>query len=272
MNGLQKLDRKKLIQVFLVVLVFSLLAYSFLIRADNGSSSSENQSGVLKAAIVNQLSATQPNQEFVNESTSILTGADFKVDYYESDSVTVNFYRNLPKHGYDLIILRAHSGLETLGGQVSKTVCFFTSEPYSKTDHVSEQWSNAVSKGKPTVNPEEEEETYFVIRPKFVRSSMAEDFDNALIIMMGCDGLVYTKMAEAFMDKGALAYIGWNGLVEADYVDRATLHFLRGLIEEKETINDAVWDTREEIGPDPDHKDSNLVYYPESQENEKVRR
>lgn len=40
-----------------------------------------------------------------------LEAAGFKVDIYEGKEVSVNFYRELPKYGYRLIIFRAHSGL-----------------------------------------------------------------------------------------------------------------------------------------------------------------
>ena len=102
---------------------------------------------------------------------------------------------------------------------------------------------------------------YFAITPEFVKSSMEGRFDNTVIIMMGCEGLVYTPMAEAFIGRGTLAYIGWNDVVTIDYVDNATLHLLKCLIAEKKTIWDAVWDTREEIGPDPSYS-ANLVFYP----------
>jgi len=55
--------------------------------------------------------------------------------------------------------------------------------------------------------------------------------------------------------------MGWNDVVSIDYVDNATLHLLNGLIAERKTIWDAVWDTREKIGPDPNYS-ANLVFYP----------
>jgi len=73
--------------------------------------------------------------------------------------------------------------------------------------------------------------------------------------------LIYTPMAEALIQRGALVYMGWNDVVSIDYVDNATLHLLNGLIAERKTIWDAVWDTREKIGPDPNYS-ANLVFYP----------
>jgi len=87
--------------------------------------------------------------------------------------------------------------------------------------------------------------------------------------MMGCDGLVYTDMAEALIDKGALVCMGWNGPVSADYVDGATLHLIQELITEEKTVWEAFLDTREDIGPDPDYG-AKLVFYPVSRQSEKI--
>jgi hypothetical protein len=94
-------------------------------------------------------------------------------------------------------------------------------------------------------------------------------FDNAFIIMMGCDALVYTDMAEALIDKGALVCIGWNGPVAADYVDGATLYLLQGLVAKEKTVGEAFLDTREAVGPDPDYG-AKLVFYPVSCQSEKI--
>ncbi|NIU83177.1 MAG: hypothetical protein GWN64_06760, partial [Candidatus Thorarchaeota archaeon] len=64
----------------------------------------------------------------------------------------------------------------------------------------------------------EGEEEYFGIVPKFVEESMKGEFENTIIIMMGCEGLgyeelTYTDMAEAFIKKGAKVYIGWDGSI-----------------------------------------------------------
>ncbi|GAG23053.1 unnamed protein product, partial [marine sediment metagenome] len=62
-----------------------------------------------RAVIVDQLSLSQRNPDFTASATDILEQADYTVDYFPGEQVTVDFYRNLPTHGYDLIILRVHS-------------------------------------------------------------------------------------------------------------------------------------------------------------------
>jgi len=255
-------NKKSVREVVFVVFLLFLIIYLFLQPSDVDKNLPEDQLGTPRAAILDQLSLYLPNQAFVQSSMAILTNDGFEVDYYGENEVTVELYRKLPSLGYDLVILRVHSGLMQKGGEITRNVAFFTSEPYSTTKHISEQLNDEVSVGIPSLEPfEGDEEAYFVITPKFVRSSMDGRFDNTLIIMMGCDGLAYTPMAEALIERGALAYIGWNDVVTIDYVDNATLHLLNGLIAERKTIWDAVMDTREEVGPDP-YYPAELVFYP----------
>lgn len=108
-----------------------------------------------KAAIVDQLSLRQPNPAFVQSATATLEQAGYSVDYYPGDQVTVDFYRNLPTHGYELVVVRGHSAvprkdlalpadvpqdiLDRVMAAVGDDVLLFTSEPYSETAYLDEQ-------------------------------------------------------------------------------------------------------------------------------------
>jgi hypothetical protein len=163
----------------------------------------------------------------------------------------VEFYRNLPTHGYNLLILRVHSTEYAL----------FTSEPYSKGKYVEEQLTNRLILVAYSKEEAEKGIVYFGILPKFVLH-MKGKFQNTTIIMTGCSGLTYTIMAEAFIKKGAKAYIGWSGGVLASHSDQATILLLKHLLKEKQTVNKAVKETMNEVGPDPIDK-SILLCYPE---------
>src|SRR4030042_5205318 len=101
------------------------------------------KSHTLKAAIVNHLSTSHPNQAFVKECSDILKESGYAVDYYKGEEVTVEFYRNLPTLGYDLIVFRAHSTYI----QKYLSLAIFTSEPYSKERYVQEQLRNRGARG-----------------------------------------------------------------------------------------------------------------------------
>jgi hypothetical protein len=220
----------------------------------------ENPNPELKAAIVDQLSLTYPNQTFIEAATSILKQVGYSVDYYRGEEVTVEFYTNLPTHNYELIILRVHSTASGLsqGQFVTVPVFLFTSEIYSTTRHVSEQLSDEVFRAAYNTPGSKD---YFAIGPNFVLGAMAGGFKNTTIIMMGCEGLKNTETAEAFIERGAKAYIGWNGSVPASHTDQATTCLLKHLITQKEAIKQAVENTMKEVGPDPVHN-SLLTYYP----------
>ena len=249
-----------------VVLLLSLIFYSFLRPSNVGQKLPENF-GTQRAAILDQLSLYLPNQAFIENSTSILENAGFDVDYYPGNEVTVDFFRRLPSLGYKLIIMRVHSGLMFKEDKITKNVTFFTSETYSTTKYVLEQLRDEVVPAIVSFTPNfmENQPVYFAITPEFVKSSMEGRFENTVIVMMGCNGLTYTPMAEALIQRGALVYIGWNLPVSIDYVDNAALHLLQGLVAEEKTIWDAVMDTRNEVGPDPTY-DAELVFYPNTVE------
>jgi hypothetical protein len=211
----------------------------------------------LKTAIVDLLSLTEPNQTFTQTAAALLTKANYTVDYYGGEKVTVNFYRNLPTGGYKLIILRVHSAL---GNHGQPPLVLFTSEPVDSSRYINEQLTDQLK--AVVFSPYKTgDKMYFGIPPNFVRLSMKGNFSNSLIIAMGCNGLTYTDIAEAFMEKGAKAYVSWNGSVSASYTDEATTQFLQHLVNDGRTIQQAVEATIKEVGPDPAY-DSILEYYP----------
>ena len=234
-----------------IVAVSSFFIYSRLNPTPNQTS---NEPYPPKAAIVDHLSLTAPNQTFIQTATTILEQAGYAVDYYPGEEVTVEFYRNLPTHGYGLIVLRVHSARGDL------SLSLFTSEFYSMRRYVPEQLDEQItamgyspySEGDPL---------YFGVGPKFVTHSMNGRFDDSIFIMMGCHGLTSTEMANAFREKGAKVYISWNGMVLASHTDQATIQLLKHLVEENQTIKQAVTETMKEVGPDP-LDNSILLYYP----------
>ena len=249
------MNRKKtLYNILAVLFVFlNLVACSSLQQPNQTVTSTV--SNTLRAAIVDHLSTSYPNEAFVKESSAILKEAGYHVDYYKGEEVTVEFYRNLPTLEYDLIVFRVHSAY------IHKylSLAMFTSEPYSKERYVQEQMRNRVARG--FIEPYHSgDPDYLVITDKFVRYSMNGSFKDTLIIMMGCTG-IKKCIASAFLQKGAKAYIGWNGLVSAEHTDKTTIQLLKQLLLERQTIAKAVGQTMKEAGSDPRHK-SMLLFWP----------
>jgi hypothetical protein len=224
-----------------------------------------DHAGNATAAIIDQLSSLQENEDFIGNVTRELEDYGFEVDLYQGSNVTVDLYRRLPTYGYKLIIFRAHSGLLSEDEEIKYRTVLFTNENYSQSNHIAEQLRDRlvmarVGEGYPMV---------FGIPPKFISESMDGKFDDTVVIMMGCSGLLVWDLAEAFADKDASLYVAWNGTVELDYVDYATPHLVRQLCSGNLTIEEAVDSTMDIIGPDPKHG-AGLRYYPLSNGDKKL--
>jgi hypothetical protein len=213
--------------------------------------------GKPRAAIVDQLYNLQPNEAFIANVTTELEEYGFAVDLYQGDVITVDFYRELPTHGHKLIVFRAHSGILVRGDfYIPKTV-LFTNEEYSTGAHPTEQaferlLIGAAGPGQPIM---------FGITAGFVTRSMKGRFDDTVIIIMGCGGIYWTDLAQAFVDKGASAYLAWDSNVLLPYVDEASLYLIGQLCSEKATIKEAVDSTMQVEGLDPEYE-AELQYYP----------
>jgi len=224
-----------------------------------------DHAGNATAAIIDQLSSFQENDDFIGNATKELEDYGFDVDVYRGGNITVEFYRQLPTYGYKLVIFRAHSGILEQDGEVMLRTVLFTNEEYTESRYALEQvYEQLVMGGACQGCP-----MMFGITPKFVRAEgvigqgkdMAGRFDNTVIIMMGCSGIALEDMARAFIDKGASLYLAWDRGVELYYVDEATPYLIHQLCSEGSTIRQAVNNTMNVIGPDPNYGAELTFYY-----------
>lgn len=262
-SGGHYLDRAKQIRTLrkaAVVLILAAVAVSLTAVAVSLVFPRASEPEIARAAILDHLSLTFPNPSFIGFATEILEQAGYMVDYYPGDEVTVDLYRHLPEHDYSIIILRVHSSATELeeGGFAEAPVIFFTAEPYSPMKHVSSQLAGHLVAIRYTMP---ESSYYFGIPPEFIAGAMKGRLRDTTVIMLGCEGLKNSKMAEAFIRKGAGVYIGWDELVSVSRTDQATLYLLAHLLLDNQTIKEAVENTMNRVGPDLAH-DSVLLYYP----------
>ena len=220
---------------------------------------SDEEDGPPSAVIVDQLSVTYPNPEFVEQATATLEAAGYTVDYYSGDETDVDFYRKLPVFGYDVIIFRNHADrLEAVepNGERFDEVVLFTSEPYVRERFLEDQAQNrlVISRYYDGGDP------YFGISARFVEDAMLGDFDGATVIMMGCEGLLTDRTAKAFIEHGASSYISWDETVSATHTDAAGERLLELLLNEGLSPADAAARTMEELGPDPAFGSTLLAY------------
>ena len=235
------------------------IGVAVLVMSRQGASSEPED---LRAAIVDQLSLTEPNPDFAEEVTDMLEGAGYTVDYYPGEQVTVDFYRDLPEHGYDLIVLRNHAARrpDVLASRLPDEAALFTSEAYDRDKYAEDQDALRLVK----VRYPDSDEVFFGVRSDFITSSMKGRFDGTTIVLMGCNGLTTSRTAEAFVEKGAKAVVGWSELVSASHTDEATERLLEHLVVDGQTLEEAVEKTMADVGPDPAYGSVLRIYPPEA--------
>jgi hypothetical protein len=169
-----------------------------------------------RAAIIDELSVTNPNASFIQDVKQSLTSSGYSIDYYPPDQVTVGLFQTLPSKDYGLIIIRSHT---------AANAGIITGERYSQGKYVYEQLTDQLIEGELQSGP-----SYFAIAAGFIGSEMQGQLPDSTIFLMGCDGLQGNpRLAEAFIDKGAKFVIGWDSAVTAYSTDVATAALLHGI-------------------------------------------
>jgi len=255
----QRKSRKRL-TYGVIAAIFILACFLAYVSLHQSNQTPPDQTSQPKAAIIDHLSFKEEtkNETFVDASRRILEEAGFYVKYYPGEIITVDFYKNLAWQNYSLIVLRAHSAIIGNGTELG----LFTSEIFDKSKYNSTSapyfWDVYHKRLVEAYFSEQDPIHYFAIAPGFVEEYAT--FKNAIVIMMGCDGLKHNTTAEAFINKGAKVCIGWDGLVSAPHTDHATTCLLQHLAQGK-TIEIAVNETMNEVGPDQEYN-SSLKYHP----------
>jgi len=217
-----------------------------------------------RAAIVDGL-LHYPNQMFLEEAEEILCDGGYDVDLIPSEEVTVDLYRRLPSLGYGFIVLRVHCGplIRRLpdGTVISEGTVLFTAEAYDPGRYVQYQLNGQLARARITARPDE---AYFAVPPWFFEECSIGGFDDAIVVLDSCYGFYVEAplmMAEAFVEKGAEVFIGWDGEVQPGHSDEAALALLRALCRDGLTVEEAVERVMEEVGPDP-YFGSIMLYHP----------
>lgn len=215
-----------------------------------GERQAEMSAGPPRAIIVDQLSLSYPNRQFVDQAKLILTRSGYEVDYVPGEEVTVDFYRDLPRRDYDLLIFRVHSVLMPPPDRPdlpASEASLFTSEIYDARKHIGWQVDRRLISAWQQNFPEQK---FFGIRPDFVRYTMEGELDGATVVLMGCDGMAAYDLALAFFSRGAKEVIGWTDLVLDFHTDRAT-EVLLSHLSGGASAEQAVELTMNDVGPGP---------------------
>ncbi|RLE75319.1 MAG: hypothetical protein DRJ56_05940 [Thermoprotei archaeon] len=214
-----------------------------------------------RALIVDTVCMAVPNEALIGNITKLLESRGFEVEACAGANVTVDFMRRLALGNYKLIVLRVHSTRMNFQGLFlpNGTVVIITGERFRPDKYRNERLLEYLVPS--TVDPELRLALgYWAITPRFVRALKGR-FPRTVVIAMGCSTLYTSTMAQAFIDKGAAAYIGWSDYVRADHMDKALALLLKLLLVDGLTIGEAVDKVNDVVGPDPD-RGATLIYYP----------
>jgi len=206
-----------------------------------------SDTSVRRAVIIDPLYTADPGCH--DEMASLLEGRGYRVDSFRGEEVTVERLRKMG--AYRVVVLRVHSTCN------HGMVWLFTGEKYSPDKYVLEQLADEVHKARPSL----EEEHVFAVGSDFVRHFMEDRFSGALVVLMGCDGLTGTDLAEAFVEEGASAYVSWDGPVSLEHTDEAFLRLLEAMTVQRLTLGEAVGYANDLVGADPNYN-STIAFYP----------
>ena len=191
----------------------------------------------VSVAIIDPLSPDSEG-DFTSSCVELFRSAGYDVEVIGGSEVSVDRLKSIPS-GCSAIVMRVHSGV------FEDSVWFFTGERYDSTRHVMEQLANEVHIARATRGSD----LFFAVGSSFVRRFMKEELEGALVVLMGCDGLASSELAEAFLDAGAAAYVSWDGPVSLTHTDRATLALLEGVTGGL-TLEESVEHSLRQVGPD----------------------
>ena len=204
-----------------------------------------------KAAIIDGIYSTSPNDRFIKEAVDCFGEMNFTTDLYLGENVTINLLMNLPSK-YRIVVLRLHSAVHT-----DHFIYLFSAELYNEKDYLLEQIEGAVKKAFTFTDGG----PYFALRGDLLSYKKPESLKGSLVILMGCNGTNDPVFMNKLIERGAAAYVGWTGYVDLRHTDSATLFLLKKLCVDNLDLGEAVKATMKEVGPDPVYG-SALHYFP----------
>ncbi len=153
-----------------------------------------------------------------NDETLAICEGQLKMDYHAGEEVDVDTLKLGPGSSA-LAVFRVHSGV------FDNRSWLFTGEGYSKSGHVMNQVRGLVHIARRSSTSE----LVFAVGPEFIHEYW-RNLDRCVILLMGCESLDDTGLADVMVSHGASAVVGWKGPVSIDESDTVMLRLLEALI------------------------------------------
>lgn len=178
-------------------------------------------------------------QDFTDQLESYLRANQIVFRSVKAENVTVQTVRNLQK-GSKLLVFRVHSTVNY------GKVWLLTGETYREDRFILEQLADEVHVARPALNSDR----YFSVGSDYTTRFHGDTFKDAVVLVMGCDGLTSADLAAAFTGAGASAYVSYAGPVSLGHTDETSTVFIHTLLGGG-TVKEAVGESTREAGADP---------------------
>jgi len=253
-----------------------------------GEAQLETYDGPPRAVIIDQLYDDMPNEAFHTSATHYLETGGYTVDIVTTQDITVDFYKNLPKMNYKIVVIRTH------GAENTNNVVLFTGEKYTEDKYVQEQLFGQVQKAAPLLERsyhvdgdsssdwiivndtfryltspakpvDDTKNEFFAISPKLVSHAMNGKFDDTVFILGGCNTLSNPSLAQALVERGAKTVMGWDDTVGSRDNDGAILLYLKAIFEDKLDVKTALEKANSGIPKERMAYPANFIIYQDSE-------
>jgi len=164
-----------------------------------------------------------------------LTSAGYNCEAFEGGQASIERMRSL--YLYGVVAINTHGGL--LKDQVVICTGLKESKEYSK------QYEEEFKRGNIVIAWIRYlglfwKVHYYAITPSFIELNASGLYPKSLIYMGGCNTLRNTTLAEAFINKGAHTYCGWNIKVRRISLYNDTKKLFTNLIDQKKDVPEAI--------------------------------
>lgn len=240
MRNRGKKHRKGIIVAVFLIAFAIFLAYHLLIMQSPPPLESGDSVDFSRAVVIDGIGLTKPNLVFLEGVREVLVKAGLNVESFCGSQVTIRLLDDFG--GYGLVILRAHSAIDTKHG----FLYIFSAESYSRDKYLNEQYYGAY---REAYTFDSNEGPYFALRADLLGSEGG--LKGSVIILMGCNGTNSDHAIEKLFERGVKAIIAWDGYVDLEYTDKVVLALLRLVYEEGLSFCEAVQRVMDMMGPDP---------------------
>lgn len=200
-----------------------------------------------RALIADGLYRDYPNDAMIERISAILRSSGYVVDVRRGSEVSPDLYSRLNE--YSVVILRIHGGKADIvvDGRDIKINGLFTGLEW-RDEYIGFKENGTGTRAFPYNSTR----AYLAVLPSFFEKRISGLFcKGSVVIVASCYSLYTRDIADTLATKGLSYYLGYEGLVSLDYIDKSLEKLIEYVFKYNMTWTDASRKVLEELGPDP---------------------